>query len=130
MPGAMHRMGVYLGLVEDDDYAESGDYAGHPEPERMPARRDEPATRYARPARAPEQAAARATARRAGSAPTPAGDGTTPAPTPARPRAPRPPTARPRPDPPPPHAPPARPAPGGRRTALMEGPHVLTPVPR
>ena len=22
MPGAMHRMGVYLGLVEDDDYAD------------------------------------------------------------------------------------------------------------
>jgi cell division inhibitor SepF len=25
MPGAMHRMGVYLGLVEDDDLAEGGD---------------------------------------------------------------------------------------------------------
>jgi cell division inhibitor SepF len=51
----MHRMGVYLGLVEDDEYAESGDYAGHPEPERAPVRREEPAARYTRPTRAPEQ---------------------------------------------------------------------------
>ena len=29
MPGAMHRMGVYLGLVEDDDYADGGDGYGH-----------------------------------------------------------------------------------------------------
>ena len=28
MPGAMHRMGVYLGLVEDDDYAGEADYEG------------------------------------------------------------------------------------------------------
>ncbi len=56
MPGAMHRMGVYLGLVEDDDYAESGDYAGHREPERVPARREEPANRYARPTRSAEPA--------------------------------------------------------------------------
>jgi cell division inhibitor SepF len=48
----MHRMGVYLGLVEDDDYADPGDYAGHREPERAPARRDDAANRYNRPARA------------------------------------------------------------------------------
>ena len=24
MPGAMHRMGVYLGLVEDEEYADTG----------------------------------------------------------------------------------------------------------
>jgi len=28
MPGAMHRMGVYLGLVEDDEYADADGY-GH-----------------------------------------------------------------------------------------------------
>ena len=37
MPGAMHRMGVYLGLVEDDDYGEAEAY-GH-EVERVPSRR-------------------------------------------------------------------------------------------
>jgi cell division inhibitor SepF len=53
----MHRMGVYLGLVEDDEYAESGDYAGHREPDRVPARRDDGAARYVRPPRtdAPER---------------------------------------------------------------------------
>jgi cell division inhibitor SepF len=35
----MHRMGVYLGLVEDDDYADADGY-GHSS-ERTPARRDE-----------------------------------------------------------------------------------------
>ncbi|HEY7173278.1 MAG TPA: cell division protein SepF [Micromonosporaceae bacterium] len=50
MAGAMHRMGVYLGLVEDDDYADDGEgygdaYPGpHPQPreraDRSPARRD------------------------------------------------------------------------------------------
>jgi cell division inhibitor SepF len=49
-------MGVYLGLVEDDDYAESGDYSGTHEPERMPARRDEYADRYARATRVSEPA--------------------------------------------------------------------------
>jgi cell division inhibitor SepF len=39
MPGAMHRMGVYLGLVEDEDYTDADGY-GH-SAERMPARRDE-----------------------------------------------------------------------------------------
>jgi cell division inhibitor SepF len=39
MPGAMHRMGVYLGLVEDDEYADADGYG--PAPERAPARRDE-----------------------------------------------------------------------------------------
>jgi cell division inhibitor SepF len=39
MAGAMHRMGVYLGLVEDDDYADADGY-GQPA-ERVPARRDE-----------------------------------------------------------------------------------------
>jgi cell division inhibitor SepF len=45
MTGAMRRMGVYLGLVEDDDYADdfsqpthSG--SAHPSAERSPARRD------------------------------------------------------------------------------------------
>ncbi len=48
MPGAMHRMGVYLGLVEDEDYADGSDGYGHPSappsehaPERTPARREE-----------------------------------------------------------------------------------------
>jgi cell division inhibitor SepF len=61
MTGAMRRMGVYLGLVEDDDYAD--DYsptathhgASHPSGERVPARRDSHAearqveTRHAEP---------------------------------------------------------------------------------
>ena len=40
MPGAMHRMGVYLGLVEDDEYADADGYAA-PAPERAagPSRR-------------------------------------------------------------------------------------------
>ncbi len=42
MPGAMHRMGVYLGLVEEDEYAEADGYG--PAPERTPARREEYAT--------------------------------------------------------------------------------------
>jgi cell division inhibitor SepF len=47
MPGAMHRMGVYLGLVEDDDFGDADGYGHHAE--RMPARRDEYAEqRYAR----------------------------------------------------------------------------------
>ena len=54
MPGAMHRMGVYLGLVEDDDYRDADDY-GH-SPERAPARRDEyTEPRYSRDA-GPDQA--------------------------------------------------------------------------
>jgi cell division inhibitor SepF len=42
MPGAMHRMGVYLGLVEDDEYGDVENY-GHAShsAERMPARRDD-----------------------------------------------------------------------------------------
>jgi cell division inhibitor SepF len=48
MPGAMHRMGVYLGLVEDEDYADAGDGYGPPA-ERAPARREDYAEpRYAR----------------------------------------------------------------------------------
>ena len=48
MPGAMHRMGVYLGLVEDEDYVEAGDGYGH-SAERAPARREEYAeARYSR----------------------------------------------------------------------------------
>jgi cell division inhibitor SepF len=47
MPGAMRKMGVYLGLVEDDDWAEA-DGHGH-SVERSPARRDDYAEpRYAR----------------------------------------------------------------------------------
>jgi cell division inhibitor SepF len=48
MPGAMHRMGVYLGLVEDEDYADGGDGMVQTA-ERMPARREEYAeARYSR----------------------------------------------------------------------------------
>ena len=44
MPGAMHRMGVYLGLVEDEDLAEGGEGWDAPRDardhlERVPARR-------------------------------------------------------------------------------------------
>src|SRR3954471_5434253 len=47
MPGAMHRMGVYLGLVEDEEYGDVENY-GHPA-ERTPARRDDYAEhRYSR----------------------------------------------------------------------------------
>ncbi len=53
MPGAMHRMGVYLGLVEDDDYADADGYG--PTTERAPARRDEYAdNRYPREKHHPE----------------------------------------------------------------------------
>src|SRR5262249_1097361 len=47
MPGAMHRMGVYLGLVEDDEY---GDVEGYGQgAERTPSRRDDYAEhRYSR----------------------------------------------------------------------------------
>jgi cell division inhibitor SepF len=56
MAGAMHRMGVYLGLVEDDDYADEGEGYGEPyaqqqqdRGDRSPARRDGYAdTRYSR----------------------------------------------------------------------------------
>jgi cell division inhibitor SepF len=38
----MHRMGVYLGLVEDDEYGEVENYGhGSHSAERMPARRDD-----------------------------------------------------------------------------------------
>ena len=48
MPGAMHRMGVYLGLVEEDDY-EAEAYASGPE--RASSRRDDYAeSRYSREA--------------------------------------------------------------------------------
>lgn len=40
MTGAMHRMGVYLGLVEDEDDYGYGDAEVHPV-DRVPARRDE-----------------------------------------------------------------------------------------
>jgi cell division inhibitor SepF len=39
MPGAMHRMGVYLGLVEDDEFADADGYGQSAE--RVPARHDE-----------------------------------------------------------------------------------------
>jgi cell division inhibitor SepF len=39
MPGAMHRMGVYLGLVEDDEYADVDGYGQSAE--RVPARRED-----------------------------------------------------------------------------------------
>ena len=54
MPGAMHRMGVYLGLVEDEDYGDADGY-GH-SVERMPARRDEYAEqRYPRESHEPSE---------------------------------------------------------------------------
>jgi cell division inhibitor SepF len=46
MPGAMHRMGVYLGLVEDDEFADGEGWDDSHErhadraPERAPARRE------------------------------------------------------------------------------------------
>ncbi|HET9102391.1 MAG TPA: cell division protein SepF [Solirubrobacteraceae bacterium] len=40
MPGTMHRMGVYLGLVEDDDFGDGGDGYGQTA-ERAPVRRDD-----------------------------------------------------------------------------------------
>ncbi len=55
MPGAMHRMGVYLGLVEDDEYADADGYGQTPE--RAPARRDEYAdTTYPREKHHPDVA--------------------------------------------------------------------------
>ena len=39
MPGAMHRMGVYLGLVEEDEYGDADGYGQTHE--RGPARHDE-----------------------------------------------------------------------------------------
>ena len=56
MPGAMHRMGVYLGLVEDEEYVEAADpgygqSTGHysERGDRAPARREEYAeARYSR----------------------------------------------------------------------------------
>ena len=53
MPGAMHRMGVYLGLVEDEDFdgADNAEYYGHAE--RVPAARDDYSEpRYSRDGRA------------------------------------------------------------------------------
>jgi cell division inhibitor SepF len=56
MPGAMHRMGVYLGLVEDSEFADYGDGDPHISgyghaPERGAPRRDEYAeARYPREA--------------------------------------------------------------------------------
>jgi cell division inhibitor SepF len=48
----MHRMGVYLGLVEEDDYADGADYGagdhGAYAAERMPARREEHDGRHPR----------------------------------------------------------------------------------
>jgi cell division inhibitor SepF len=58
MPGAMHRMGVYLGLVEDDEYADADGYGQSPD--RAPARRDDYAEhRYPREAAHPEPSYAR-----------------------------------------------------------------------
>jgi cell division inhibitor SepF len=47
MPGAMRKMGVYLGLVEDEDYGDA--YSDAPVAERTPSRRDDYAeARYSR----------------------------------------------------------------------------------
>jgi cell division inhibitor SepF len=52
MPGTMHRMGVYLGLVEDEDFADGGEGYDTPREhaaERAPMRRDShPDARYSR----------------------------------------------------------------------------------
>ena len=49
MPGAMHRMGVYLGLVEDDEYADVDTNGYGHQGDRAPARREEYAeARYPR----------------------------------------------------------------------------------
>ncbi len=48
MPGAMHRMGVYLGLVEDDEYADVDGYAGGPATERGGRHDDYPDSSYQR----------------------------------------------------------------------------------
>ncbi|MGI8678069.1 MAG: cell division protein SepF [Jatrophihabitans sp.] len=40
MPGAMHRMGVYLGLVEEDEYADADPDGYGPPPDRAPAGRE------------------------------------------------------------------------------------------
>ena len=49
MPGAMHRMGVYLGLVEDEDYGDVDTYGPASHSDRAPARRDDYAEhRYSR----------------------------------------------------------------------------------
>jgi cell division inhibitor SepF len=47
MPGAMHRMGVYLGLVEDDEYADVDGYGPGPDgSERAVSRRDDYVDRH------------------------------------------------------------------------------------
>ena len=46
MPGAMRKMGVYLGLVEDDDYGDA--YSDAPGYEHAPAREDYAEARYSR----------------------------------------------------------------------------------
>ena len=60
MPGAMHRMGVYLGLVEDEEFADGGEGWDSPrehtargeQAEHRPARRDSFAdSRYSRETR-------------------------------------------------------------------------------
>jgi cell division inhibitor SepF len=52
MPGAMHRMGVYLGLVEDEEYADAADgyaHSGGHSSDRSQGRRDDYAeARYSR----------------------------------------------------------------------------------
>ncbi|MDQ2797233.1 MAG: cell division protein SepF [Actinomycetota bacterium] len=40
MPGSMHRMGVYLGLVEEDEFADADPDGYGQAPDRAPARRD------------------------------------------------------------------------------------------
>ncbi len=40
MPGAMHRMGVYLGLVEDEEYGDVDGYGPERASDRVPARHD------------------------------------------------------------------------------------------
>ena len=63
MPGAMHRMGVYLGLVEDDEFAdgEGWDEPRETHTDRAPARRESYAdARYSRATKhesAPQRAA-------------------------------------------------------------------------
>ena len=63
MPGAMHRMGVYLGLVEDDEYADSDGYGPAPDRAAPPGATSYAEDHYprdgARPRRAPARPARR-----------------------------------------------------------------------
>ena len=70
MPGAMHRMGVYLGLVEDDEFAdgEGWDEPRETHTDRAPARRESYAdARYSRATKHDPRRSARRSRRSPGS---------------------------------------------------------------